>query len=141
MRGGLTGSDPIDDRQAHLALGIEIVGAHCVAIDRRIIEGRHIDRSDDIIGKHTPCRLAQRHGLASADRRDAFSDQTLGIGDRKQRTGESETIVAEAAPSGPSPRRAAWFHAERADTCARCLMAQHREEGLHRGPLAARFEQ
>ena len=42
-----------------------------------------------------PRGLAQRHGFASVDRRDALGDQPLGVGDRQQRAVEGEAIVAE----------------------------------------------
>ena len=67
-----------------LALALEIVGAHRVAVDRRIIERRQIDRSDDILGKHAARGLPQRHPLASAHLRNALADQALGLGDRQE---------------------------------------------------------
>ncbi len=91
----MAGGDPIDDVQAALALAIEIVGAHRIAVDRRIVERRHVDRGDDIFRKHAARGLAQRHGLAPTHRRDALGDQALRIGDREQRAGEGEAVVAE----------------------------------------------
>ena len=40
---GMPGGDPIHDRKPGLLLAAEIVGAHRVAIDRRVVEWRQID--------------------------------------------------------------------------------------------------
>ena len=102
----MSGGDAIDDGEARFAIGIEIGGAHRVAVHGGIIERRHIDRSDDVLDQHATQRLAQRHGFAFADRRDTLDDQTLGVGDWQQRAVESEAIVAElrhyASPRGIS---------------------------------------
>src|SRR5580704_12866306 len=95
VRGAMSGSDAIDDGEARLAFGIEIGGAHRIAVHGGIIERRHIDRSDDVLGQYATCRLAQCHGLEAAHRRDAFGNQTLGVGDGQQRAVEGEAIVAE----------------------------------------------
>ncbi len=100
----MAGGDAIDDRQPALALAIQIGGAHRIAVDGGIIERRHIDRSNDILREHAAGRLPQRHRLAAADRRNTLGDQALRIGDRHERAGEGETVVAElrhqAFPSG-----------------------------------------
>src|SRR5271167_4107496 len=95
VRGVMPGSDAVDDRQPRFAFGIESGGAHSVTVHGGIIERRHIDRGDDVLGQYATHRLAQCHGFAFADRHDALDNQTFGIGDRKQRAVEGEAIVAE----------------------------------------------
>ena len=91
----MSGGDAIDDGEPRFAFGIEIGGAHRIAVHGGIIERRHVDRGDEVLGQHATHRLAQCHGFAFAHRRDALDDQTLGVGDWQQRTVESEAIVAE----------------------------------------------
>ena len=92
---GVAGGDPIDDGETLLAIGIEVVAAHRVAVDGGIIERRDIDRGDDVFGEYAAQSFAQRHGFTVLDRRDPLGNQALGLGDRKQRTVEGEAIVAE----------------------------------------------
>ena len=49
---GVAGGDPIDDDEALFAVRIEIVAAHRITVDRRIIERRDIDGRDDIFRQH-----------------------------------------------------------------------------------------
>ena len=92
---GVAGGNPIDDGETLLAVGIEVVAAHRVAVDGGIIERRDIDRGDNVFSEYAAQNFAQRHGFAVLDRRDPLGNQALGLGDRKQRTVEGEAIVAE----------------------------------------------
>ena len=91
----MPGGDAIDDGESRFTIGIEIGGAYRVAVDGGIIERRHIDRGDDVLGQHATHRFPQCHDFAFAHRSDAFDNQTLGVGDRQQRAVEGEAVVAE----------------------------------------------
>jgi len=102
--GVVPGGDAVDNSEARFAFGIEIGGAHRITVHGGIIERRHVDGGDNVLGQHATHGLAQCHAFAFSDRRDAFDNQTLGVGDWQQRTVESEAIVAElrhyASPRG-----------------------------------------
>ena len=89
------GSDPIDNAKARVARGSEVLGTHRITIDGGIIERRYADRCNKVLRQHTAVGFAQRDALTVLDWRDAFGDQTLGLGDRQQRTVKGETVVAE----------------------------------------------
>ena len=95
-RGGAAGGHALDDREPRSrASTVEIGVAHGVAVDRRIVERRQIDRCDDVARDHAPARGVERHGLDLGDRRDALGDDALDLIDRQQRTGEREAVVGE----------------------------------------------
>ena len=48
---------------------VEIGVPHRVAVDRRIVERRQVDRRHDILGEHAPDRGGERHGFDLGDRR------------------------------------------------------------------------
>ncbi len=91
-----------------VAVRLEIGVAHGVAVHRRIIERRQIDRRLDVEGQHAAARAVQRHLLGFGDRCDALADQPLHVVEPQQRTGKGETIVGQlrhlrAPHSGASP--------------------------------------
>ena len=73
------GSDPIGDLQPHFAIGLQIRRAHRIAVDRGIIERRHVHRRDDIFDQDAAGSFTQRHRLIAIDLRDALGNQTFGI--------------------------------------------------------------
>ena len=94
MLRGAPGGEPVGNPQRRLALA-EIGVPHRVAIHRRIIERRQVDRRDDIGGKHAPARVLECNALGFGNRRHALVDQPLDIIDREQRAAESEAVVGE----------------------------------------------
>ena len=92
-----------------VAIGAQIGMAHGIAVDRRIIERRQIDRRLDVGGGDAAARAAQRHPLGLGHRRDALADQPLHVLERQQRTGKRETVVGQLRhqPLTSSPARSA----------------------------------
>jgi hypothetical protein len=95
MTCGVTGSDPSDNGETFLAVAIKIVAAHGKTVDGRIVKRRHIDRSDNVLGEHAAKSVPQWRPLSAIDRRNTLNNQTLGLGNRKQRAVERKAIVAE----------------------------------------------
>ena len=69
--------------------------AHGVAVDRRIVERRQIDRRLDVEGGDAGARPVQRHTLGFAHGRDALADQPFHVVEPQQRAGECETVVGQ----------------------------------------------
>src|SRR5262249_11795679 len=76
-------------------VAIEIAVPHRVAIHRRIVERRQIERCCDVGGEHPAARGAEADSLGLGHRLHALRDQPLHVGDRHQRPGEREAIVGE----------------------------------------------
>ncbi len=69
--------------------------AHGVAVDRRIVERRQIDRRLDVEGGDARARAMQRHAFGLGDGRDAFADQPFHVVEPQQRSGKRETVVGQ----------------------------------------------
>ena len=93
--GARAGGQPPGDHELGVAIGREIGVAHGVAVDRRIIERRQIDRRLHVEGEHAAARAVQDHLLGLSDRFDAFADQPLHVVEPQQRTGKRETVVGQ----------------------------------------------
>ena len=102
---GASGGDAVDDREPRVARGGEIGMAHGIAVDRRIVERRQVDRRDDIARDHAAARGGERHALGLGHRRDALGDQPLHLGDRQQRAAERKAVVGELRHHARSLRR------------------------------------
>jgi hypothetical protein len=95
LRRSAARGQPVDNRERRLVLRANVRVAHRIAIDRRVVERRQVDRRDHACGKHAGARILQRDRLDFGDRRHALIDQPLDVVDREQRPAEREAIVGE----------------------------------------------
>ena len=93
--GARAGGQPPGNGEPGVGVWREIGMAHGIAVDRRIIEGRQIDRRHHVLGGDAAARAAQAHALGLGDRRDALADQPLHVRQRQQRAGKRKTVVGE----------------------------------------------
>ena len=98
------GVDGGDDFQRGRAVGAQVGAAQRVAVHRRIVVRRHVDRRDDVGRQHAVQRGAQRDFFDRADRRDEVADDVLRVAHR-QRVG---VVVGQAAERRRAGAARAW---------------------------------
>ena len=76
-----------------------------VAVDRDVVEGRHVARAHDRLGQDAPRRLGELDALGTRDRLDALAQQVEGGADREALAGVGEAVVGAAQGRCSSSRR------------------------------------
>jgi hypothetical protein len=91
----VAGGNAIDTAQGRGAVRIEVVEAHSVAVDRRIVEARHGDGCGDVLGQRAAERAPQGHALDAVDRLYALEDHVARGVDAQKAAAEGKAIVRE----------------------------------------------
>jgi hypothetical protein len=89
------------DRQRRGPGRRQIGVAHRIAINRRVVGLRQVDRRNKVRSENAPIRRRQRGELDRRDRFDAFADLADAVLDREQRAAERKAIVGELGHREP----------------------------------------
>ena len=105
----VAGCDAVNTAQRRGSRWIEIIEAHRIAVDRRIVVTRHGDRRGDVFRQDAAERLPQLHPFEAGDRGHALHDHGAGRIDAEQAAAESKAIVGKlrhaSAPPNCRPER------------------------------------
>ena len=89
------GLTALDDGEPRIGGGVEIGVPYRIAVDRRIVERRQVDRRHHVTCDHAPIGGGERYHLDLGHRRYALADDAFDLLHRQQRTRKGEAVVRE----------------------------------------------